>query len=96
MVRRSTPDDSLQQQIEAFASWDTDEMAVIPIVRGIDAARFPEFYRQARTRLDERAKEWAQAQETVPDWIGAAHPLAPWELRMKVEALDIEWRGRHD
>jgi hypothetical protein len=90
------PDDALQQQIEAFASWDNDERAVIPIVRSVEATRFQEFYRHAHTRLDQRAKEWAKTQETVPDWIGASHPLAPWELRKKVEALEVEWRSRNN
>ena len=87
--------DSLTDQIEAFVDWDLDPEAAIPIARSIPTGQLAEFFGQARTRLDDLAKQWARGQADVPHWIGAAHPRAPYELRRKTEILEMEWRARH-
>ena len=89
------PGDPLSQQVEAFVAWGTDPDDAIPIVRNVDPPDFHEFKRQCHGRLDELAKQGASEQDDVPNWIGAAHPRAPWNLRRKLEILEMEWRVRN-
>ncbi|GAB3389039.1 hypothetical protein [Lysobacter fragariae] len=90
-----TPE-ALVQRAEAFASWDCTPSEATSIVRGIETPQLADFLSEAHNRLDAHAKQWALGQPDVPNWIGAAHPRAPYELREKTQILEMEWRARHD
>lgn len=86
----------LARRVDQFVSPETEPDDAIPLVRKIPTEQLAEFFSNARSRLDAQAKEYAATQEQVPNWIGAAHPLAPYEVRRKVELLETEWRMRHN